>query len=152
MLILRRPSDEGLHTLVCSGTAPVKLGCDLPTPLLWEAALQLRSTLRLQHPIIRLHTQHAYSYVETNFVSQINFFFFFYETEADLQILKTNMVTKGESEGGWGINRELGINICTRLCIRQIINKALLYSTGNSTWYSVINYMRKASEKEWIYV
>ena len=34
----------------------------------------------------------------------------------------------------------------------KIINKNLLYSTGNSTQYSVITYMRKESEKEWIYV
>ena len=27
-----------------------------------------------------------------------------------------------------------------------------LYSTGNSTQYSVITYMRKESVKEWIYV
>lgn len=43
------------------------------TPLLWEAALWLQSTLRLRHPIIWLQMQHAYSYVETNSVSQMNF-------------------------------------------------------------------------------
>ena len=32
------------------------------------------------------------------------------------------------------------------------IFKNLLYSTGNSTQYSVINYMRKEPKKEWIYV
>lgn len=114
------------------------------TPLLWEAALQLQSTLRLQHPIIQLHIQHACSYVESNFVSQMNFFFF-------MKQKWTNMVTKGESEGGWGINQELGINISTLLYIREIINKALLYGTGHSIRYSVINYMRKASGKEWVY-
>ena len=31
------------------------------------------------------------------------------------------------------------------------MNKDLLYSTGNATQYSVIIYMRKESEKEWIY-
>ena len=36
------------------------------------------------------------------------------------------------------------------LCIKQIINKDLLYNTGNSTQYSVITYMGKKSEKEWI--
>ena len=36
--------------------------------------------------------------------------------------------------------------------IKQITNKDLLYSTGNSTQYSVINYMGKESEKERIYV
>jgi len=33
-----------------------------------------------------------------------------------------------------------------------IINKDLLYSTGNSTQYSVIIYMAKESDKEWTYV
>ena len=36
--------------------------------------------------------------------------------------------------------------------IKQITNKDLLYSTRSSTQYSVITYMRKESEKEWIYV
>ena len=31
-------------------------------------------------------------------------------------------------------------------------NKDLLYSTGNSTQYSVMAYMGKESKKEWIYV
>ena len=57
------------------------------------------------------------------------------------------MVTKGETCGG-GINQDLGMNIYTLLYIRQITNKDLLYSTGNSTQYSVITYMRKESEKE----
>ena len=33
------------------------------------------------------------------------------------------------------------------LCIRQIMNKDLLYSKGNSTQYSVITYMKKESKK-----
>ena len=57
------------------------------------------------------------------------------------------MVTKGEMLGG-GIKQKLGINIHTLLYIKQITNKDLLYSTGNSTQYSVITYMRKESEKE----
>ena len=40
----------------------------------------------------------------------------------------------------------------TPLYIRQIPNKDLLYSTGNSTQYSVITQMRKDPGKEWIYV
>ena len=35
---------------------------------------------------------------------------------------------------------------------RTVINKDLLYSTGNSTQYSVITLMGKESEKEQIYV
>ena len=44
------------------------------------------------------------------------------------------MVTKVETlvAGERGINQELGINIHTLLNIRQITNKGLLYSTGNS--------------------
>ena len=33
-----------------------------------------------------------------------------------------------------------------------MINKDLLYSMGNSMQYSVITYMGKESEKEWIYI
>ena len=66
------------------------------TPLLWEAALQLQSTLRSQHPIIQLHIQHACSYVESNFVSQMNFFFF-NETEVDKH---------GYQRGKWGWVRD----------------------------------------------
>ena len=31
-------------------------------------------------------------------------------------------------------------------------DKDLLYSTGNSTQYSVMTYMGKESKKEWIYI
>ena len=44
-------------------------------------------------------------------------------------------------------NQEFGISRYTPLYIKQIINKALLYSTGNSTQYFVIAYMGKESEK-----
>ena len=54
--------------------------------------------------------------------------------------------------GGGGINQVVGINICTLLYIKQIINKDLLYSTENSTQYSVITYKGKESEKEYIYI
>ena len=43
---------------------------------------------------------------------------------------------KGGREAG--INREIGIDIYTLLYIKQITNKNLLYSTGNSTQYSVM--------------
>ena len=32
------------------------------------------------------------------------------------------------------------------------LKTSLLYSTGNSAQYSVITFMRRESEKEWIYV
>ena len=59
------------------------------------------------------------------------------------------MVTEGERPGG--INWETGIDIYTLLYIKQIINKDLLNSTGNSTQYSIMTYMGKESKKEWIY-
>ena len=65
-----------------------------------------------------------------------------YKTETDPDLENKLMVTKGER---WG---EAGINIYTQLYIKQIINKDLLYSTGNSTQYSVITYTGKESEKE----
>ena len=51
------------------------------------------------------------------------------------------MVTK--EKGGGGISQEFEINIDTLLYIKQIINKDLLQSTGNSTQYSVVTYLRK---------
>ena len=49
------------------------------------------------------------------------------------------MVIKGETWGG--LNQELMMNIHTLLYIKQITNKDLLYSTGNSTQYSVMTHM-----------
>ena len=45
-----------------------------------------------------------------------------------------------DTEGGRGgaMNWEIGIDIHTLLCIKQIINENLLYSTGNSTQCSVV--------------
>ena len=57
------------------------------------------------------------------------------------------MVTKGERCGG-GINYEFGINIYRLLYIKEITNKNLLCSTGNSTQYSVIAYMTKEYKKK----
>jgi len=59
---------------------------------------------------------------------------------------------KGKHEGRGVINQELGINIHTILYKRQATSKNLLCSTGNSAQYSVRIYMRKESEKEWMYV
>ena len=49
---------------------------------------------------------------------------------------------------GGGINWEIGIDIYALLYIKQITNKNLLYSTGNSTQYSVMAYMGKESKKK----
>ena len=45
-------------------------------------------------------------------------------------------------------NQELMMNIHTLLYIKQITNKDLLYSTGNSTQYSIITNMEKESKKK----
>ena len=49
-----------------------------------------------------------------------------------------------------GINWESGINVNTPLYIKQVNNKDLPYSTGNSSsiGYLVITYTGKESEKE----
>ena len=46
----------------------------------------------------------------------------------------------------WGF----GISICMLLTMECMANGDLLSSTGNSIQYSVITYMGKESEKEWI--
>ena len=60
------------------------------------------------------------------------------------------MVTREERRGK--INWETGIDIYILLCIKQITDKDLLYSTGNSTQYYVMAYMGKEFNKEWICV
>ena len=75
-----------------------------------------------------------------------------YKTKSDIQILKTNLWLPKRKHGWGGINEEFSVNIYTLLSVKQIINKDLLYSTGNSTQYSVVAYMGKESEREWIYV
>ena len=58
------------------------------------------------------------------------------------------MDTKGENwlGGGGVMNWEFGIDIYTVLYIKYITNKDL-YSTGNSTEYSVMAYMGKESKR-----
>ena len=46
----------------------------------------------------------------------------------------------------------IGIDIYKLLYIKQITNKDLFCSTGNSTQYSAVAYMVKESKKECIYV
>ena len=59
------------------------------------------------------------------------------------------LVTKWERCGEGCI--KVGIGICTLPHVKYIINKDLLNSTWIYTQYSVITYMVKESEKEWIY-
>ena len=72
------------------------------------------------------------------------------KTEIEPQMQKTNLwLPRGKGQGE--INWETGIDIYTILYIKQITNKNLVYSTGNSTQYSVMTYMGIESKKEWIY-
>ena len=52
------------------------------------------------------------------------------------------------------MNREIGIDMYTLrvLCIKQITNENLLYSTGDSTQCSVETQKGRKSKKEGIYV
>ena len=68
------------------------------------------------------------------------------------------MVTKGLgcSRGrgvgvGGGINWEIGIDIYILLYIKQITNKDLLHSTGNSTQNSILTCMGKESKGGYMY-
>ena len=61
------------------------------------------------------------------------------------------MVAKGEV-GGEGMEWEFGISRCKLVCIGWINNKVLLYSTGNSIQYPIINHSGKEYEKEGICV
>ena len=48
------------------------------------------------------------------------------------------------------INQKLGINIYTLLCIKQVNNKDLLYSTGNYIQYLLITYKEKNLKRIYI--
>ena len=51
------------------------------------------------------------------------------------------MVTRGEGWGG-GIDWEFEIDMYTLLYLKQITNKDLLYSTGNTAQYSVLKWKK----------
>ena len=57
-----------------------------------------------------------------------------YKAERDTDGGNKQMDTKGESRLYW----EMGTDVCTLLCIKQITSGRLLYSTGNSPWCSVM--------------
>ena len=67
-------------------------------------------------------------------------------TETDSQTLKK--LPKGTGQGGmdWGF----GIGICALWHMEWLAIGDLLYRTENSTQYSVIIYVGKESEKEWV--
>ena len=51
--------------------------------------------------------------------------------------LENKFMVTGAGQGG-GIDWEFGIDMYTLLYLKQITNKDLLYSTGNSAQYSVV--------------
>ena len=53
---------------------------------------------------------------------------------ADVQ---NGRVDTGEGGRGGGMNWEIGIDIYTLPCVKQIASGNLLYSTGSSAWCSV---------------
>ena len=65
-------------------------------------------------------------------------------------IVNRLVVAKGERRWG-GKDWEFGISRCKLLYIGWI-NRILLYSTGNSIQYRVINHNGKEYEKEYTYV
>ena len=57
-------------------------------------------------------------------------------------------MTRGQVWGRDGLG--FGMGICTLWSVECLANRDLPYSTGDSTQYSVIIYVGKESEKEWI--
>ena len=66
----------------------------------------------------------------------------FIEQKQDYRCRKQIYGHQGGKVGG-GINWETGIDIHTRLYIKQVTNKDPLHSTGNPTRHSVTTYMVK---------
>ena len=70
--------------------------------------------------------------------------------ETDSQTLKNLWLPK---ETGWGegqIDCVFGVGIYTPKDVEWMVNGDLLYSTENTTQYSVIIYVEKESEREWM--
>ena len=61
------------------------------------------------------------------------------------QTLKPDLRLPKGNHGWEGYIRTMEI-IYIHYCIKEMVNKDLLYNTGNSTQYSVINYMEKRME------
>ena len=70
-----------------------------------------------------------------------------YKTETDSQTQKANMVTKGEKQGWVGVKLGVWDNRYTLVCMKQINNEDLLYSTGDSNQYLMITYNGKYEEE-----
>ena len=75
-----------------------------------------------------------------------------YKTETDSMTKKANLqLPKGKGDGE-GINRELGMERYTHLCLRWITNKDLLCSAWNSAQCYVAAWMGREFGGEWIRV
>ena len=61
------------------------------------------------------------------------------------------LITKRNSWQG-GIDWEFGTGTCTLKYKKWLVNGDLLYSTKKSIQYSVIIYVGKESEREWMYI
>ena len=73
-----------------------------------------------------------------------------YKTEIEFQMQKTSLWLE---RGGAG--RDKLVNLCCHIhttIYRADNNEDLLYSTGNSSQYCRMTYMRKESKKEWAYI
>ena len=68
-----------------------------------------------------------------------------YKIEIESQMYKS--ILRSPRGKGGGVNWKIGVDIYTLLPIKQVTNKDLLFSTGNSTQYSVMTYMEKESKK-----
>ena len=64
-----------------------------------------------------------------------------------LMVTKVDMLSMGRLDGGG-----IGIGICTLRDMEWLANWDLLYSTENCTKYSVIIYVGKECESEWMSV
>ena len=53
---------------------------------------------------------------------------------------------------GHGMNWGIGIDIYTPVGIKQMIDENLLFSTGNSTQWSMVMQKGRKPKKEWKYV
>ena len=74
-----------------------------------------------------------------------------YKAEIESQMQITNL--RLPREKGAGINWEIGMNIYTLLYLKQITNRNLLYSMGNSTEYSLTIYQEQNLKKsEYMYM
>ena len=58
------------------------------------------------------------------------------------------MFTKEDSSKEWGVNKKVGMSIYRVIHLNKVINKDLLYSTGNSTEHIVITCLGEKSPKE----